>query len=155
VPEELVGAEVLNVDIDQLAAAVIDGVAAHLLDVVRAVPEGDGVAHVDSAPHRRVLAKVVPRRAYHLRARQYIEYLQSHQDRHRHVPGQSQPVAGFVRRRVHSEIFCARGIRHGQRSPDMSDIGWISEEERKKIREVRFQIGKKKKKQTKSKALVE
>jgi hypothetical protein len=56
VPEELVGAEVLDVDIDQLAAAAIDGVAAHLLDVVWAVLEGDRVAHVDGAPHRRVLA---------------------------------------------------------------------------------------------------
>jgi hypothetical protein len=37
----------------------------------------------------------------------------------------------------------------------MSDIGWIFERERKKIREVRFQIEKKKKKKTKSEALVE
>jgi len=127
VPEELVGAEVLDVDIDQLAAAAIDRVAAHPLEVVRElpaleIPEGEGLAHVDGAPHRRVLAEVVPLRAHHLRARQDVEYLQSHQDRRRHVPGQSQPVAGFVGRRVHCEIFCARGIRHGQRSPDMSLI---------------------------------
>jgi len=81
VPEELVGAEVLNVDIDQLAAAAIDGVAAHLLEDVREHPvRGFGVAHVDGAPHRLVLAEVVPRRAYHLRARQNLEYIQSHQD---------------------------------------------------------------------------
>jgi hypothetical protein len=122
VPEELVGAEVLDVDIDQLAAAAIDGVATHLLENVRELPEGDGVAHVDGTPHRRVLAEVVPRRAHLLRARQDLECLQSHKDRRRHVPGQSQPVAEFVRRRVHCEIFCARGIRHGQRSPDMSLI---------------------------------
>lgn len=146
-PEGLVGAKVLDVDIDQLAAAAIDGVAAHLLEVVREIQklqEGLGDAHVDGAPHRPVLAEVVPRRAYHLCARQDIEYLQSHQDRHRHIPDQSQPVAEFIKRRVHSEIFCARVIRQGQRSPDMSDIGWISEEERNKIREVRFQIEKKK-----------
>jgi hypothetical protein len=62
----------------------------------------------------------------------------SHQDRRRHVPGQSQPVGEFVcrvRRRVHREIFSVRGIRHGKRSSAMSDF----EEERKKIREVRFQ----------------
>jgi hypothetical protein len=107
--EELVGAEVLDVDIDQLAAAAIDRVAAHPLEVVRElpaleIPEGEGLAHVDGAPHRRVLAEVVPLRAHHLRARQDVEYLQSHQDRRRHVPGQSQPVAGFVGRRVHREI---------------------------------------------------
>jgi hypothetical protein len=138
VPEELVGAEVLDVDIDQLAAAATDGVAAHLLEVIREPQEGEGLAHVDGAPNRRVLAEVVPRRAHYLCARQDLECLQSHQDRRRHVPGQSQPVGEFVcrvRRRVHREIFSVRGIRHGKRSSAMSDF----EEERKKIREVRFQ----------------
>jgi hypothetical protein len=75
VPEELVGAEVLDVDIDQLAAAATDGVAAHLLEVIREPQEGEGLAHVDGAPHRRVLAEVVPRRAHHLCARQDLECL--------------------------------------------------------------------------------
>jgi len=106
-----------------LHAAAIDGVVGHLLEVVRELPaleiQGDdevGPVHVDGAPHRRVLAEVVPLRAHHLCARQDLEYLQSHQDRRRQVQRQSQPVVEFVRRRVHSEIFCARGIGHGQRS---------------------------------------
>jgi hypothetical protein len=111
VPEELVGAKELEVDIDQLAAAAIDGVAAHLLEVVRALPEGEGLAHVDGAPHRRVLAEVVPRRAHHLRARQDLECLQSHQDRRRHVPGQSQPVAEFVFSVRRSRDFLCKGYR--------------------------------------------
>jgi len=113
VPEELVGAEVLDVDIDQLAAAAIDGVAAHLLEVVREPQEAqcDRVSHVDGAPHRRVLAEVVPRRAHHLRARQDLECLQSHQDRRRHVPGQSQPVAEFVFSVRRSRDFLCKGYR--------------------------------------------
>jgi hypothetical protein len=38
--------------------------------------------------------------------------------------------------------FSGKVYQTWQRSPDMSDIGWVSRKERKKIREVRFQIGK-------------
>jgi hypothetical protein len=107
VPEELVAAKVLDIDIDQLAAAAIDGVPAHPLDFV-VLPLVVGVAHVDGAPQRRVLAEFAPRRAHSLRARQDLDGAQSHQDRHRHVPGQLQPVPElvcWVRRRVHGKIF--------------------------------------------------
>jgi len=53
VPEELVGAEVPDVDIDQLAAAAIDGVAAHLLEVVRVLGLGMWTArHIDGSLQR-------------------------------------------------------------------------------------------------------
>ena len=118
-PEEIVGAEVLEVDIDQLAAAAIDGVAAHPLEFV-VLPLVVGVAHVDGAPHRRVLAEFAPRRAHPLRARQDLDGAQSHQDGRRHVPGQLQPVAELVcgvRTRVHREIFSkkARIFRENQK----------------------------------------
>jgi len=35
------------------------------------------VAHVDDAPHRRVLAEVAPRGAHHLRASQDVDGAQS------------------------------------------------------------------------------
>jgi hypothetical protein len=108
VPEELVGAAVLDAYIDQLAAAAIDGVAAHRLEVVGEPPAVARVAQFDGAPHRRVLAEVAPQRAHQLRALQDLDGAQSQQDRRRHVTGQVQPVAEFVcevRRRVHREIF--------------------------------------------------
>ena len=120
VPEELVGAEVLEVDIDQLAAAAIDGVAAHPLEIV-VIPVVVGVAHVDGAPHRRVLAEVAPQRAHHLRARQDLDGAQSQQDRRRHVPGQLQPVGELVcedRSRVHRDIFSK-----GRDFPGKSSLG--------------------------------
>jgi hypothetical protein len=112
VPEELVGTKVLDVDIDQLAAAAIDGVAAHHLDVVGDIPVA-AVAHVDSAPHRRIFEEVAPRRAHHLHARQDLGDAQSQQDRRRHVAGQLQPIGELVcqvRRRFHREIFTKKLI---------------------------------------------
>jgi hypothetical protein len=69
---------------------------------------GVGVAHVDGAPHGRVLAEFAPRRAHHLRARQDLDGVQSKQDRRRHLSWQLQPVAELaceVRRSVHRQIF--------------------------------------------------
>jgi hypothetical protein len=102
-PEELVGAEVLDFDIDQLAAAAIHGVAAHLLELGE-LPVVAGLTHVDGEPHRRFLAEFAPRRAHPLRARQDLDGAQSQQDRRRQVSGQLQPVGEVVcrvRRRVH------------------------------------------------------
>ncbi len=61
--EEFVGAEVLDVDTDQLTGTAIDGMEAHLLEVVRHVVEVTEVTHVDVAPHGRVLADIAPQSA--------------------------------------------------------------------------------------------
>lgn len=77
--EELIRAEVLDVDINQLATAAIDGVAAHPLEFV-VHPLVVSVAHVDSALHRRVLEEFAPRRAHPLRARQDLGCAKSQQE---------------------------------------------------------------------------
>jgi hypothetical protein len=82
--EELVGAEVLDVDINQLAAAAIDGIAAHPLEFV-VFPIVVGVTNVDGTLHRRVLAESVPWRAHPLRARQDFDGTQSQQDQRHHI----------------------------------------------------------------------
>lgn len=72
--EEIIGAEVLDIDIDQTAAAPINGVAAHLLHVVRKfIVEILIIAHVDSAPHQRVLEHCAPFHAHLLNGLQDID----------------------------------------------------------------------------------
>ena len=92
--EEIVSAEVLDADITQLTGAAIDGVAAHLLEVIavqRRVPVLV-IAHVDGAPHGGVFAEIAPMRADPLRALQDLDCSQSLQNRRRHVPRKFQPV---------------------------------------------------------------
>lgn len=89
--EEIVSAEVLDVDITQLTGAAVDGVAAHLLGVERRV-RVLVIAHVDGAPHGGVFAEIAPMHAHLLRALQDLDCSQSLQNRRRHVPRKFQPV---------------------------------------------------------------
>ena len=88
--EEIISAEVLDADITQLTGAAIDGVAAHLLEVIE-VPVLV-IAHVDGAPHGGVFAEIAPMHAHLLRALQDLDCPQSLQNRRRHVPRKFQPV---------------------------------------------------------------
>lgn len=84
--EQFIGAEILDVNIGQLAAAAVDGVTAHRLQVVRHVEEIAKVAHVDGAPHHRVLADVAPCGTHALSGRQDLDRTQQRQYLGRHVP---------------------------------------------------------------------
>lgn len=68
VGEELVVAKVLDVDISQLVAIAIDGMNAHVLEVVGQVKEVTdtiaAIAHINGVPHGRVFAEIVPRHAH-------------------------------------------------------------------------------------------
>lgn len=84
----------LDGDVDQLAGAPINGVAAHFLELVHLVLPAV-VSHIDSAPHERVLADFVPFRAHHLSALQKPDRADTCQDRRRDVVGDFEPVSAF------------------------------------------------------------
>ena len=56
-----------------MAATAIDGVNAHLLEVVIRAVADTQIAHVDGVPHGRVFADVAPQHAHLLRGLQYLD----------------------------------------------------------------------------------
>lgn len=88
--EELVVAEVLDVEVEAAAVAPVDGAAAHVGEVVvRQVPV---VAHVDGLPHGGVQAEGAPVGAHQLRCREDLDGAELQQDRRRDIPRELQPV---------------------------------------------------------------
>lgn len=90
--EELIGAEVFDIDIDQMTRATINGVAAHLLQIEVVISEKTVISHVDGAPHQRVLADFAPRHAHLLSSRQDFDGSEPRQYRGGNVLRQFQPV---------------------------------------------------------------
>lgn len=58
--EKLIGTKVLDVDRKQVTLAPVNGVAAHLLQVMLHVPEISEVVHVDVPPHGGIPADPEP-----------------------------------------------------------------------------------------------
>lgn len=90
--EELIGAEMLDIDIDQTTGAQINAVAAHLFQVEVIIPEKPVVSHVDGAPHETVLADSAPLHAHLLSSRQDCDGVEAGEYRRRDILRELQPV---------------------------------------------------------------
>ena len=99
--EEIVGGEVLDGDVGEVAGAAVDSAAAHGVEEdavgVVEVPE---VVHVDGAPDERVLRDVAPQRANALSVPHHIDCTYLHEYRRHHVSRQIQPVPVFLLHRI-------------------------------------------------------
>lgn len=111
VGEELIGAEVFDIDIEQAAGAAINGVAAHLVEVEVVVSKEAVVSHVDGAPHEAVLADSAPRHAHLLSSRQDFDGAEAGEDGGRDLLRELQPVA-VASRRSSATVGLVGGIGH-------------------------------------------
>jgi len=94
VAEEIIGGEILDVDMEQVAGAVVNCAVAHGqehevgFNVAR-------IAHVDGAPQERLLRDAAPHGAHALGARQDFDCAQLLENRAHHVSRKVQPVSFF------------------------------------------------------------
>ena len=96
--QQFIGTKILNIDVNQLALAAIDSVAAHLIQIVRHFPEISGISHVDAPPLGRISANTLPRSARMLRRRQQLDRPQLVQNRSRYLPRKLEPRRRRLRR---------------------------------------------------------
>lgn len=92
--KQVIGAEVLDGDVDQVTAAPINGVVAHVLQLLHLVVK-TVISHIDFAPHERVLADPAPFRAHLLSALQHPDRTDTCQYRRREDVREFQPVSPF------------------------------------------------------------
>lgn len=67
--KKIIRTKVLNIDINQITRAPINGVPTNLFQIIIHIPEITQVSHVDASPHGRILADLAPRAAHVLCAR--------------------------------------------------------------------------------------
>jgi len=95
VKEEVIRAEILDIDMKQSTWAAIDSVPADFDHIIIHVPNITQITHIDRSPHGRFLADVAPCLAHSLYVCQYADCTYPLQDRRHHVLRQLHPFSTF------------------------------------------------------------